>query len=163
MSHEPRAAADPDLDERLFEEVHDLLRRTDPVPARVLTAARETLTWRAIDAELAELVYDSLLDSRESVGVRGDASPRLLTFEGEDVTIDVEVAVIGDRRRLLGQVVPGQPAGIEIRHGEGRHTVHADDLGRFRVEDVASGPVSLRCRLLDESAPALIDTDWVAL
>ena len=41
--------------------------------------------------------------------------------------------------------------------------MQADALGRFSVEEVPPGQVSLRCRLGTEAAPAQIATGWVAL
>ena len=43
------------------------LREADPVPEHVLAAARGAWTWRTIDQELADLVFDS---ATELSGVR---------------------------------------------------------------------------------------------
>jgi hypothetical protein len=42
----------------LAEEVATLLRRVDPPPAHIKDAARGLLSWRTIDAALAELLRD---------------------------------------------------------------------------------------------------------
>src|SRR4051794_41920885 len=52
----------------------------DPVPERVMFAAKASLSWRTIDAELAELTYDSALDDDRLSLVRGATAARMLTF-----------------------------------------------------------------------------------
>jgi hypothetical protein len=42
----------------LAEEVSTLLRRLDPPPAHIKATARGLLSWRTIDAALAELLRD---------------------------------------------------------------------------------------------------------
>src|SRR5690606_40368098 len=45
-----------------------------PIPPRLSEAARTAFGWRRIDAELAELLFDSATD--EVAGVRGTATER---------------------------------------------------------------------------------------
>lgn len=125
----------------------------DPVPDAVLAGARGAFAWRTIDAELAELVEDSALDAL--AGVRG-TGPRLLTFEAGSATVVVQVTDEGRSHRLLGQLVQPQPADIEVRHATGTVTVRADDLGRFAVDTVPSGPVRLACRFAGSPAQTVI-------
>ena len=49
-------------DDATFDELKDALTAADAVPDDVLQAAKDSYTWRTIDAELAELVFDSSLD-----------------------------------------------------------------------------------------------------
>ncbi|MET0326995.1 MAG: hypothetical protein ABW219_17400, partial [Ilumatobacteraceae bacterium] len=49
------------------------LRTVDPVPDHVLAGARAAWTWRTIDEELAELVFDS---AAELTGVRSEDTAR---------------------------------------------------------------------------------------
>ena len=46
------------------------LRTAEPVPDRVIAGARAAWTWRTIDEELAELVFDSALVSSLASAVR---------------------------------------------------------------------------------------------
>ena len=62
----------------------------DPVPERVTFAAKASLAWRTIDAELAELTYDSVLDDDRLSLVRGATAARMLTFSAGELTVDVE-------------------------------------------------------------------------
>jgi hypothetical protein len=156
-------AEDP-RDAELLRQFRDLATRADPVPAQVVEAARASLTWRRIDAELAELTYDMATDTERLANVRGEEGPRALTFEAPDLTIEVEVARLGEGTAgLLGQIVPPQQASIELRHAGGQVAVEADQLGRFTVQGFPGGPVSLRCRLAAEPAARVVETDWVVV
>src|ERR1700736_6555418 len=106
-----RSARDSAADERaepweehLLGERRALARAVDPVPAEVTFAAKGSLAWRRIDAELAELTFDSLLEDAALAGVRGGDTVRLVTFEAGDVSVEVEITDAGDRRRLIGQL-----------------------------------------------------------
>lgn len=132
----------------------------DPVPPQVVAAAKASVTWLTIDAELAEIAEDSALSPL--AGVRSGDGPRLLTFEAPSATVVVEVTVVGRLRRLLGQIVAPRSAAIEIRHVDGSITVEADELGRFAVDTVPAGPVSLACRFADAPARPVVTT-WVTV
>jgi hypothetical protein len=154
---------DEPAERQLLAQVRALLDDTDPVPEFLLDAARETYTWRTIDAELAELTGDSLL---EGAAVRASRAPRLLTFTAEAATLVVEATeqIRGAtvHLRLLGQILTPRPADIEIRHGEGTLSVTADEFGRFRAEAVPSGPISFACRFGGALKPQLV-TSWVTI
>jgi hypothetical protein len=149
-------------EERLFEELTALVRRADRVPAEVLAAARGSYTWRTIEAELAELTYDSLLDDDALANVRSGAQPRQVTFETEELTIELEIGFATGGRRIVGQLVPTQVAEIEIRHPAGEQSVEADELGRFTAEVLTVGPVSFSCRL-KTNGEKTITTDWIII
>lgn len=149
-------------DEGLVDELRALAAGADPVPLRVLEAARLSYSWRTIDAELAELAYDSVMDDERLALVRSGEGPRLLTFECPQVTVEVEVTAVGGTRKLVGQIVPERGAEVEVRHKGGVVTVAADDLGRFSAEGVESGPIGLRLRLGGRPALA-IETDWLTV
>lgn len=150
-------------DDALVAELREIAGRADPLPAHVVDAARAALTWRTVDAELAELSYDSDVDTRELAGVRGTGGSRALTFEGRDVLVEVEVGTAGASRRLVGQLVPEQAARIEIRHAGGTVTVDADRVGRFAADNLASGPTSLRCHLGTGAGARIVNTDWLTI
>lgn len=147
----------------LEEQLRRAVARFDPVPPRVADAAIDSLTWRTIDAELAELAFDSLAEQKGEALVRGVEELRLLTFEATGLTIDVRVAQTGPSRTVIGQLVPPQRAAVEVRHPGGLATVDTDELGRFRASPISAGPVSLRCSIGTESVRRRIVTDWVSL
>lgn len=132
--------------------------RVDPVPPAVAAAARAAFSWRTVDAELAELTYDSRVDDRALAGVRGGGL-RQLTFEAPGLSVEVEVDDAATRR-LVGQLVPAQAGTVELRHAAGSLTLAVDELGRFAAAELPTGPLSLRCTT-GGSSP--IETQWVAV
>ena len=160
MAEDVQRPEEVEADARLLETLRSVVLRADPVPAEVEDAARGAFAWRTIDADLAELTYDSLLDDDRLAGVRSADAPRTLTFEGPAFSVEIEVAEEGSRRRLLGQLVPPAPASIEVRHSGGLLQLGADEVGRFSAAGVAPGPVRLRCRVEGADGPPL-DTAWV--
>jgi hypothetical protein len=156
MSKDKGGEPDPDDgdEEMIFLELKRVLADSDPVPAEVVEAAMASRTWRRLDAELAELVYDSLVDGEL---VRSSRGQRQLTFEGPGLTVEVELGPVA----LHGQIVPPRSATVEVRHRGPSLTVTADRLGHFRVERMPHGPVSFKCQLDPGSAPTV--TSWVVI
>lgn len=165
MSDDGRAGDDMGLDRLgLDGALREDLRSAgelDQVSTEAMAAAKAGFLWRTIDAELAELVADSAEDDKVLAGVRSTATVRMLMFRSPALTVEVEVLEVGDRCRLIGQLVPAQAGRIAVRHGGGTQTVAADEHGRFSVDDLLPGPVSLHCSALAETAA--ITTDWVVL
>jgi hypothetical protein len=147
-------------DDELMEELRLAGQVVDPVPERVLFAAKSSLAWRTIEAELAEVTYDSAFDDERLSLVRGAATTtRMLTFAVGDLTLDLEVEGSGRERRLIGELAPAQRAVIVIGHAEGTTEVETDDDGRFRTEGIPAGPVSLSVRLA--AGGATVQTEWI--
>jgi hypothetical protein len=154
-------------DDDLMAELRSLFTRLDPMDPRLLEQARFAYCWRSVDSELAELSFDSLMDHDMAVAVRagGDPTlePRMLGFgavlDGEDVAIEVEVTGEEGRPVLIGQLLPPEAATVELQAGSGDiDTVRTDELGRFLIEPVPSGPVRLLVRLRER----LVRTTWVS-
>jgi len=97
---------------------------------------------------------------RRDPGQDGSPERRQLSFRTSGLVIEVEITGGGESRRMAGRLIPGQSGVVEIR---GVVSVEADALGRFSVEEVPPGQVSLRCQLGPEAARAQIATGWVAL
>jgi hypothetical protein len=148
-------------EETMLAELRGLLARVDPVPERVDEGARAALTWRTVDAELAELMRDSA--EADALALRGPATgPRLLSFESPRVAIEAEVTVVGERvRRVNGQIVPPLAATVTLEQGGARLTAQADELGRFSFPRVGAGPARLRAALPDGGVE--IATPWTSL
>lgn len=145
----------PTDDDRLIELLGRALREADPVPEHVLEGARAAFTWRTIDTELAELVFDS---ARELAGARADEASRQITFQAPGV--EIEVMVIDDgMRRLVGQLVPPSMKRIELVGADSVHSTDTDRLGRFSFDELAPGPV--RLVVLGEDGAHLVQTEWV--
>ncbi len=149
-------------DDALLAELGGLFARVDPIPAEVTLAARSALAWRSMDADLAELLHDSALETEPLAGVRGTGGGwRMLTFETPDgLSIEIEITVERSKRSLMGQIVPPGPARVLVRFPGADIPTSADDLGRFQATDLRPGPISLRCELTDGRA---IETGWVTI
>ena len=150
-----------DSDDELVDELRRVVGAVDPVPAHVVAAAEEALTWRTIDDELAELLHDSSSEPALA-GVRADEATRVLSFAGERLSVEVEVSGSGSARTLIGQLVPGVAARVEIRHADRVTTVTSDERGRFTAADVPAGSVSLRC-LVDTPGHRALATPWMPI
>jgi hypothetical protein len=129
-----------DRDDLLVQELRAFLE-PDPVPAALVEAARATFTWRSVDDELAALLSDSA--DLALTGVRGTGDRRL-AFEAPQLVIEF-VLVPGPRgSRLEGQLAPPGPARIEVLSGDEVTEIEADQHGRFALDGVRNGPLSLR-------------------
>ncbi|MGH8823300.1 MAG: hypothetical protein ACRDVN_02335 [Jiangellaceae bacterium] len=149
-------------DRELLALLRGVLEETDPVPAPLVEAAKAGFTWRTVDAELAELTADSVLDG---AAVRAAEAPRLLTFTAGVLSVVVEVATssrLGDvARRLMGQIVGPHPDEVEVHHADGSMTVRADPYGRFRAAPVPPGPISFTIRFA--ATRRQVVTSWVTI
>ena len=159
-------------DEELFARLRTVLAEVDPIDPVLVEHARLAFGWRTLDAELAELSYDSLADREVMAAVRdgglAGGGPRLLGFDtdvtGEAesaLTVEVEVVVERGRPCLVGQLMPPAPATVRVLSSL-RHlptvTATADELGRFRVQPVPGGPVRLRVQVGERT----VDTSWIS-
>lgn len=147
-------------DDDLLGELGPVLAAVAGPPRAAVDAAKGLFTWRTIDAELAALAHDSLLDGADAP-VRATGQPRILTFETDELTVEVEVDETPGARRLIGQLTPPGPARLELRTAGEPFRGEADDLGRF----VLALPVErLRSSLRVERADgAVAETSWVVL
>ncbi|MHC8420062.1 hypothetical protein ACH121_09595 [Streptomyces sp. NB004] len=148
----PEGASDDADDGLLEEELRQAAAILDPVPAGLRQVAVDAFALHDLDARVAELTFDSLVDA---IPVRGETDPpRMLTFRSDAVTVDVEVTADG----LIGQLLPPGPAGIEVLSGPRAHTrLTADDMGRFTGAAPPAGPFALRLRTGGE----VVVTEWL--
>jgi hypothetical protein len=157
--------ADPD--EPLVAELRELFAVADPVPPLVTEVAKASLGWRTLDAELAELLTDSLLDEGALVGARGGGDEglpvRSVRFRARANTIDVDVHTDGEERLLMGQITPPVTAQVVIQTTSRTiASVESDELGRFRVKLETGGLI----RLVINDGPELgthVVTSWITI
>lgn len=136
----------------LEEELRQAAAVLDPMPPELLQIAVDAYALHDLEARVAELTFDSLVDALPVRGVTD--APRMLTFTAGEVTVDVEVTSEG----LLGQLLPPRPAGIEILSGPQPGTpVTVDEMGRFTTDRPPSGPFALRLR----TGSDVITTEWL--
>jgi hypothetical protein len=152
--------AEMEPDDALLAELAEALRPWTVPPPEVVEAGKQSFTWRTIDAELAVLTHDSLLDATP-VLARSGTQPRMLTFEAGELTIELEVDSGAGQRRLVGQLLPGWPAELELRAGDAEPvTGRSDGLGRFSLPLPAERRrVGLRLRLADGTDVELAPTE----
>ena len=114
--------------------------------------------WQNIDAELAQLTYDSTRDAGHALSTRTEAaSIRALTFTSAHLTIELEVT----RGSLLGQVIPAQAAMIKVQARNGTETpLSADEIGCFSIHPIPPVPFRLHCRT---AAGIDVLTGWITL
>lgn len=152
-------------DELLIAELRTMFADLDPVPPLVIEMAKASLGWRRLDADLAELLSDSVLEEEPFALARGGEAPaRAVTFSSTGLTIDIEVHVDDPARTLLGQLSPPTPATIEIQTiAESSYSAEADRLGRFRVRLPAGGPIRLRVLGADGPDRPPVETSWITV
>ena len=150
-------------DERLLEALRESVRVRLAVPPWFAQTARNAYAWFDIDAQLAQLTYDSSHDrdletTLRSVGIRSEpASIRALTFTSARLAIELEVTADS----LIGQIVPPRQGSLEQESRSGETaTVSIDEIGCFWIQPVPDGPFRLRCRTEDGLD---VVTNWFTL
>ena len=139
-------------DERLLAALGEVLAADEPLPmGTAALVEQDAFAFRRVDAELAELLYDTAVE--EEAGVRG-GGPRSLSFAVAGHELDVELQP-GDT--IVGRV---SPPDVEVRVEGSAATVALplDRLGRF----IAAVPGSRLRFLLSTAASARrIVTPWI--
>ncbi len=146
-------------DDELIEALRRAVTAREAVPADFVAAAKDAFAWHNIDAELAQLTYDSRdAEPALALATRTEAaSIRALTFTSGRLTIELEVA----QDSLVGQIVPAQPAEISVLPRTGSEIkLTADEIGCFSVAPIPAGQFRLRCRA---SAGVETMTGWITL
>jgi len=146
-------------DEQLLAALGEALGARRAVPPEFVEAGKNAYAWRNIDAELAQLSYDSTLDRDSALSLRSEtASIRTLTFTTAHLVIELEI----NDDHLLGQVIPPCEGTIEIHTGAGPAAVvvAVDDLGCFPIDPIPPSPFRLHCQTADG---ADFMTGWITL
>ncbi len=147
-------------DELLLAELATVLDRVYGPPPAVVEASKALFALRNLDAELAALAHDSVEDQPVEAGVRAGGQPRILTFEADGLTVEVEVDESPGARRMIGQLTPPGPAELELRTPGDPVLGTADDLGRFVLALPAQ---HRRCSLRVRRGAQVTETAWVTL
>ncbi len=145
-------------DERLLGALREAIRERQAVPSWFIETGKNAYAWHNIDAELAQLTYDSRDDRREVAVVRSEtASIRALTFTSAQLSMELEVT----EDCLLGQIIPPRHGTIEAQTKTGAiTTVPVDEIGCFAVDPIPASPFRLHCRTADG---ADVLTGWITL
>jgi hypothetical protein len=148
-------------DEELLTALREAMRAREAVPAEFIEMGKNAYAWHNIDAELAQLTYDSDRDADLMASLRSEtASIRALTFTSAHLSIEVEVT----DESLVGQVVPVVPereGTIEVQAKAGATTTTSvDEIGCFAVSPKPASPFRLRYRAADGTD---VLTGWITL
>jgi hypothetical protein len=146
-------------DEQLLAALGEALRARQEVPEWFVETGKNAYAWHNIDAELAQLTYDSETDAARGhvAAVRSEtASIRALTFTSARLSIELEVA----EGSLLGQIIPPRAGTLEVHTTAGVTISPVDEIGCFAVNPIPSSPFRLRCRTEDGTD---VLTGWVTV
>ena len=144
-------------DEQFLAALGEALRAREAVPEWFVETGKNAYAWHNIDAELAQLTYDSSRDEDTVAAVRSEAaSIRALTFTSGRLSIELEVA----ESSLLGQIIPPRAGTLEVHTTAGVTCSPVDEIGCFVVDPIPSSPFRLRCRTQDG---ADVLTGWITL
>jgi hypothetical protein len=136
-------------DEQLLAALREALEADEAVPPEFIEAGKNAYAWHNIDAELAQLTYDSIHEPDQALSLRAEAaSIRALTFTSAHLTIELEVS----EDSVLGQVIPAQSGMIEIQGREGTiASTEADEVGCFLIRPIPDSPFRLRFHTADDT------------
>ena len=146
----------PDDDE-LLTALGQAFRARESVPEWFAETGKNAYAWHNIDAELAQLTYDSHSDREQAAAVRSEAaSIRALTFTSPQLSIELEVA----ENTLIGQIIPPGPGTLEVHTTAGVTSSPVDEIGCFSVTPIPASPFRVRCRTADGTD---VLTGWITL
>ena len=144
-------------DEQLLAALGQAARARQAVPSWFVQAGKSAFAWHDIDAELAELTYDSQDERRAPAAVRSETAPiRAITFTSARLRVELEIT----EGSVLGQVIPSRAGILEIHTKAGISTAEVDEIGCFAVNPVPVTPFRLRYRTQDG---ADVLTGWIML
>jgi hypothetical protein len=144
-------------DEHLLAALGEAVRAREAVPPWFVETGKSAYAWHNIDAELAQLTYDSSHDTIGAAVTRAEAaSIRSLTFTSPHLSLELEVT----GNSLLGQVIPPRAGTLEIHTRAGVTTSPVDEIGCFAVDPSPASPFRLRYRAPDGTD---VLTGWITL
>lgn len=131
-------------DDELLRELRAALQEP-PVDEKLIRAAQAAFTWRTVDAELEILSLEAELTASDTALVRdaGQGAPRVFTFHGERLSVEIEIDDVG----IVGQLTPPGPARVTLVTPDGpQAAADADEVGCFSLPAPPSGPIRLDCQ-----------------
>jgi hypothetical protein len=148
-----------DTDDAFVEELRQVVNQVDGLPEEVVTDAKAAFALRRAGDRLAALTFDSWAEPA-AAGLRSSSAERhrQLSFSIDDVMVAFELDVTD--RRIVGLVIPPRPVRVELRNVARSIESTCDEHGRFVVDDVPTGPASVRLVAADGDS---IATEWLPL
>jgi len=145
-------------DEQLMAALKESLDQYRSVPPEFIGAGKNAFAWHNIDAEIAQLTYDSTCHQDTVASMRSEtASIRALTFTSAALTIELEVS----ENSLLGQVIPARDGTVKVQNRAGEiAAIPPDELGCFTVCPIPDSPFRLYWQA--SNSPGVV-TGWITL
>lgn len=145
-------------DEQLLAALRESMSARQAVPAWFVETGKNAYAWHNIDAELAQLTYDSQADQHRAAVMRSEpASIRSFTFTSAHLSLELEVV----EGALLGRIIPPRAGTVETQTRAGATmNTPVDEIGCFAVDPIPASPFRLRCRTTDGTD---VLTDWIML
>jgi hypothetical protein len=144
-------------DEDLLGELKEAVRHPGRVPQSVREAGRAAFAYRIPGTGLlvARLTYDSLLDDSLLLRSGEEIPPRIVTFEADLLSVELELA----EDKIVGQLIPPAPGTVTMITLDGdAGQALADRVGCFMLLRPSPRPVRFCC----QTRVSLI-TDWMQL
>jgi hypothetical protein len=132
-------------DDRLGEALGQAIEATRAVPPEFVQVGKALFTWYGVDAELANLTYDSALENNLASSLRAaePASLRALILTTPDLTVELGV----EAEALVGQLSPPSAGTAECLLATGDIlSTSIDQYGAFVFRPVPSHDFRLWCR-----------------
>ncbi len=151
-----------ELDRDLLAELGRVAALVDPEPPYLRELGRAALSIRHVDADLAELVADSVMATGAVRSVDATTT-RILVFAHGRLSLDVQADFADDGWELLGvaEGVGLSATRVDVENAAGGlMTAHLDRLGRFAFVGVPSGLIRLR---VVDAGEVDVTTEWVRL
>jgi hypothetical protein len=156
---EPPGTADllDDFDFELLAGLRDVWETVDPMPSDLISRIQFAVELEDVDFEVMRV-----REQQELAAARGDETTRLITFDGESLTIMVNVRPNKDGTiRLDGWLTPPASHPIELRTSNGSVMTTSDEGGRFVVDGVPHGMTQLVVR--PDSQRKTVSTPTISL
>ena len=116
-------------DASILARISEAFDSLDPIPEHLTEAAQAAFSWRRIDAELAELLFDSATD--ELIGVRGTTSDRRsFRFGHGDAVIRVHLT----QATMIVMLEPPMSVGCRVTSNETTVEHRTDEYGELVVD-----------------------------
>lgn len=121
----------------------------------VIAQGQEAFLFASLENNFADFVYDSLLDQDLVGAVRGPGQPRIMVFESDALSLEVEL--VGDT--VVGQLAPPVEGSVVMEGTDGcRSTCDTDALGCFMLSAPSAGPLRFHVSTGTET----ITTEWLS-
>lgn len=116
-------------DASMLAKISEAFDSLEPIPPHLTDAAQAAFTWRRVDAELADLLFDSA--NHELVGVRGTTSDRRsFRFGHGDAVIRVHLT----QATMIVMLEPPMSVGCRVTSQDATEEHRTDEYGELAID-----------------------------